>query len=100
MGDRKKPQGEVSAEDLHAAIATFTANAAVFTDAAAAEDAVRQAGIAVREIMPTLRAAGLMRVFRIKNAKLRQYLTPKKKGAGGGKGAGKAAKKAAASAEA
>ena len=95
MGDRKKPQGAVSAEDLHAAITTFTTNAAVFTDAAASEDAVRQAGVAVREIMPTLRAAGIMRIFRIKNAKLRQYLTPKKKGAGGAKGAAKAARKAA-----
>jgi hypothetical protein len=91
MGERKKPQGEVSAEDLHAAIAVFTTNAAIFTDSAASEDAVREAGVAVRDIMPTLRAAGLMRVFRVKNAKLRQYLTPKKKGAGGGKGGKKAA---------
>ena len=90
MGDRKKPMAEISAEDLHAAISTFTKNAAVFTDASATEDAVKQAGLAIREAMPTLRAAGMMRVFRVKNAKLRQYLTPKKKGAGG-KGAKKAA---------
>lgn len=90
MGDRKKPMAEVSAEDLHAAISTFTKNAAVFTDASASEEAVKQAGLAIREIMPTLRAAGMMRIFRVKNAKLRQYLTPKKKGAGA-KGAKKAA---------
>ena len=90
MGDRKKPMAEVSAEDLHAAISTFTKNAAVFTDASASEDAVKQAGLAIREIMPTLRAAGMMRIFRVKNAKLRQYLTPKKKGAGA-KGGKKAA---------
>jgi hypothetical protein len=94
MGDRKKPVGQVSAEDLHAAISTFTTNAAVFIDASASEDAVRQAGLAIRETMPTLRAAGMMRVFRVKNAKLRQYLMPKKKGAG------KAAKAAAGGAEA
>jgi hypothetical protein len=82
MGDRKKPVGQVSAEDLHAAISSFTTNAAVFTDASATDDAVKQAGLALRETMPTLRAAGMMRVFRVKNAKLRQYLTPKKKGAG------------------
>jgi hypothetical protein len=94
MGDRKKPVGEVSAEDLHAAISTFTKNAAVFTDASASDEAVKQAGVAIRDAMPTLRAAGMLRVFRVKNAKLRQYLTPKKKGAG------KGAKKAAAGADA
>ncbi len=90
MGDRKKPMVEVSAEDLHTAISTFTKNAAVFTDASASEEAVKQAGLAIRETMPTLRAAGMMRIFRVKNAKLRQYLTPKKKGPGA-KGARKVA---------
>lgn len=82
MGERNKPQGEVSAEDLHAAIAAFTANAAIFTDSAASDDVVRKAGAAVRDVMPTLRAAGVMRVFRVKNAKLRQFLSPRKKGGG------------------
>lgn len=89
MGDRKKPMPDVSAEDLHAAISTFTTNATVFMDASASDEAMRQAGTAIREVMPTLRAASLMRVFRVKNAKLRQFLTPKKKGPG--KGAKKAA---------
>jgi len=79
MSDRRRPLVEVSPEDLHAALASFAANAAVFTDSAASDEAVRQAGTALREIMPTLRAAGLMRIFRVKNAKLRQFLLPRKK---------------------
>ena len=93
MGERRKPMGDVSAEDLHAAISTFLTQAVVFSDASASEDDMRQAGAAINQVMPTLRKSGMMRVFRVKNTKLRAQLTPRTKGAG------KAAKAAARGAE-